>query len=195
MNKPGIDFYFDFVSPYSYLAATRLEAFSCQHGVHFEWHPVNLPKLIHWAGNTPPSAIKKKALYSLRDLKRWAKFLDVPFTMIRPGSFDSRPAMRTALALAGEQRKRFSLAVFNSIWSGAVDPKQAGWLEQVIALHDLPQQWLTEQVDQLDELTKRALDAGAFGAPTFFLHRDHGRAEMFFGIDRMDFLARACTSL
>jgi len=199
MNKPVIDFYFDFISPYSYLAATQLDAFSRQHEVDFEWLPVNLPKLINRAGNTPPSMIKNKAIYSLRDLKRWAKFIGVPFTMIKPGSFDSRPAMRTALALEGEHRNRFSLAVFKSIWSGAVDPKQDGWLEQVVALHDLPQEWLSGQDDrlngQLDELTKRALDAGAFGAPTFYLHRDYGRSEMFFGLDHMDFLARACASL
>jgi len=195
MNKPVIDFYFDFISPYSYLAATRLEAFSRQHHVCFEWIPVNLPKLIKYSGNTPPATIKNKAIYSLRDLKRWAKHLDVPFTMIRPGSFDSRPAMRVALALQGEDRQRFSLAVFNSIWSGAVDTKQADWLERVVALHDLPQSWINKQGDWLDALTQQALDAGAFGVPTFFLHRGHGRAEMFFGLDHMDFLARACESL
>jgi len=195
MNKPVINFYFDFISPYSYLAATRLEAFSRRHHVDFEWIPVNLPKLIKYSGNVPPTTIKNKAIYSLRDLKRWAKHLDVPFTMIRPGSFDSRPAMRCALALQGEQRKRFSLAVFDSIWSGAVDPKQADWLAQVVALHELPQGWLCEQDDRLDELTGQALNAGAFGVPTFFLHRGHGRDEMFFGLDHMDFLARACASL
>jgi len=201
MNKPAIDFYFDFVSPYSYLAATRLDAFSRQFEASFTWLPINLPKLIHWAGNTPPSAIKKKAIYSLRDLKRWANYLDVPFTMIRPGSFDSRPAMRIALALEGEHREQFSMAVFNSIWSGTVDPKRADWLAQVLELHDLPQNWISGQgnqsgqVDRLDKLTQQALDAGAFGAPTFFLHRNHGRAEMFFGLDHMDFLARACEAL
>jgi len=195
MNKPGIDFYFDFISPYSYLAATRLDAFSRQYDIEFEWIPVNLPKLIKWSGNTPPATIRNKAIYSLRDLKRWARHLDAPFTMIRPGSFDSRSAMQSALALEGEDRKRFSLAVFNSIWSGAVDPKQADWLEQVVALHGLPQSWLFDKEDRLDELTRQALDAGAFGAPTFFLQRNHGRAEMFFGLDRMDFLARACALL
>jgi len=195
MNKAVIDFYFDFISPYSYLASTRLESFSRRHGVGFEWIPVNLPRLIKWADNTPPSMIKNKAIYSLRDLKRWAKYLDVPFSMIRPGSFDSRPAIRVALALEGEHREHYALAVFNSIWSGAIDPKQTGWLGQVVELHNLPQEWLSEQDDRLDEMTRQALDAGAFGAPTFFLHRDHGRAEMFFGLDHMDILARACESL
>jgi len=195
MNKSVmIDFYFDFISPYSYLAATRLEAFSSRYGVDFEWLPVNLPKLIGWSGNTPPAKIRNKALYSIRDLKRWAKYLDVPFVMRRPGSFDSRPAMRTALALQGEQRARFSMAVFDSIWSGAVDPKQDDWLEQVIALHELPSAWLSGQQDRLNALTRQALNAGAFGAPTFFLHCKQGRPEMFFGVDHMDFLARACES-
>ncbi len=201
MSKPVIDFYFDFISPYSYLAATRLDAFSQQHHVDFQWLPVNLPKLIKWSGNTPPATIKNKAIYCLRDSKRWATVLDVPFTMIKPGSFDSRPAMRCALDMQDKKRRRFCIAVFNSIWSGAVDPKQSDWLQQVVALHDLPQSWLSgladqsEQEAQLNALTEQALHAGAFGVPTFYLHHGRGRPEMFFGVDHMDFLARACGSL
>ncbi len=195
MNRARIDFYFDFISPYSYLAATRLEAFSHRYGADFEWLPINLPRLIQWSDNTSPAMIRNKALYSIRDLKRWARFLDVPLTMHRPGSFDSRPALRMALALQGDERARFSMAVFNSIWSGAVDPKQDDWLTQVMAQHQLPAIALPRQDDALDTLTRQALNAGAFGAPTFFLHRKRGRAEMFFGVDHMDFLARACEAL
>jgi len=45
--------------------------------------------------------------------------------------------------------------------------------------------------DRLDENTEMALKAGAFGVPTFIL-QGQGRAEMFFGMDHMEFLARAC---
>jgi 2-hydroxychromene-2-carboxylate isomerase len=76
------------------------------------WDFVNLPKLINLSGNTPPATIKNKALYSLRDLKRWAQYLDVPFKMIGPGTFDSRPAMYIAMALHGEDRVTFCKAVF-----------------------------------------------------------------------------------
>jgi 2-hydroxychromene-2-carboxylate isomerase len=192
MIRPDLTFYFDFISPYSYLAATRLPEFRRKFQLDIEWVPVNLPRLIKWSGNTPPATIKNKAIYSLRDLRRWAKYLDVPFKMIRPGSFDSRPAMRAALALQGDDRIQFSQAVFNSIWSGAVDPGQPDWLEQIITLQRLPEAWLAGQNDCLDELTQQALDAGAFGVPTFFLHRNTVRPEMFFGLDHMDVLARAC---
>jgi 2-hydroxychromene-2-carboxylate isomerase len=186
-----VDFYFDFISPYSYLASAQIEDFSKANGVQFEWIPVNLPKLIKYSGNTPPATIKNKALYSLRDLKRWAAYLHLPFKMIMPGSFDSRPAMRICAALEGEERARFCLDLFDALWSGAVDPTEEGWLDQVFKLKSFPEVWMGQSRDILDENTAMALKAGAFGVPTFILH-DRGRPEIFFGVDHMEFLARAC---
>jgi len=191
-----VDFYFDFISPYSYLAATQVTAFSEKHRVSFEWIPVNLPKLIKLSGNTPPGMIRNKALYSLRDLKRWADYLQVPFKMIRPGTFDSRPALRIAAALRGEERERFCLGVFDSLWQGDVDPTEENWLAQAVKANGFPEAWLSLCNDVLDENTESALKAGAFGVPTFILHGRKQdakqRPEMFFGLDHLEFLARAC---
>ncbi|PJA31616.1 MAG: 2-hydroxychromene-2-carboxylate isomerase [Zetaproteobacteria bacterium CG_4_9_14_3_um_filter_53_7] len=195
MNKPAIDFYFDFISPYSYLAATQIARFEKDHGIVFNWLPVNLPRLIKLSGNTPPGQIRNKALYSLRDLKRWATYLDVPFKMIMPGSFDSRPALRIAGALQHEQRAIFCSCVFRSIWSGAVDPTHENWLKQSIETHQLPIAWLELQNEDFEPNTHAALKAGAFGVPTFVLHPPKDRSELFFGLDHMDFLARACQKL
>jgi len=185
-----IDFYFDFISPYSYLAATQLDQFSESGQVEFNWIPVNLPKLIKLSGNRPPGLIKNKALYSLRDLKRWADYLQVPFKMIRPGTFDSRPALRIAAALDSSDRQRFSLGLFEALWSGDIDPREEGWLERVFELKCFPADWHQLTIDSLNEDTEAALKAGAFGVPTFILHGE-GRPEMFFGVDHLDFLARA----
>jgi len=193
MNKPTIDFYFDFISPYSYLAATRIKLFEQQHAVSFNWLPVNLPRLIKLSGNTSPANIKSKAIYSLRDLKRWALWLDVPLKMIRPGSFDSRAALRISCALEGKDRAEFSLAVFDALWSGSVDPGNQQWLQHIFELKGLPQQWLKQADEGFESNTLAALKAGAFGVPTFVLHPRSGRrSELLFGIDHMDFLARAC---
>jgi len=185
-----VDFYFDFISPYSYLAATQLEKFSESNPVEFEWAPVNLPKLIKLSGNKPPGMIKNKALYSLRDLKRWADYLQVPFKMIRPGSFDSRPALRIAAGLDNADRQRFSMGVFEALWSGEIDPREEGWLERLFVLKGFSTAWCQCANDSLNEDTESALKAGAFGVPTFILH-GKGRPELFFGIDHLDFLARA----
>ena len=191
----NIDFYFDFISPYTYLAVTQLDKFQAEHDVNVNWIPVNLPKLIKLSGNTPPATIKNKALYSLRDLKRWAEYLDVPFKMIRPGTFDSRPAMYIAWALAGNDRVRFCKAVFEAIWSGDVNMRSEHWLDDIFVQKKLPLAWRHIAHDQakqeLDATTEQALKAGAFGVPTFILH-DTPRPQMFFGVDRMDFLSRAC---
>jgi 2-hydroxychromene-2-carboxylate isomerase len=191
-----VGFYFDFISPYSYLVATQVDEFSKRHGVEFHWVPVNLPKLIKYSGNTPPATIKNKAIYSLRDLKRWAGYLDVPFKMIRPGTFDSRPALRIAAALENEERVQLCQGVFTALWSGSVDPKREGWLKEVFRQQSLPGSWISLCNDVLDENTEAAIKLGAFGVPTFVLHDDKSdgkrRPEMFFGIDHMDFLARAC---
>ena len=121
------DFYFDFISPYSYLAVRRLPEFPKLAGM--QWLPVNLPKLIRDSGNTPPTASRPKARYLLQDLKRWAARLEAPFHMILPGSFDARPALALACMLEDEERARFCTAAFDAIWSGAVDPvHDAGWL-------------------------------------------------------------------
>lgn len=185
-----VDFYFDFISPYSYLAATRIEALEQAHELAFHWLPLNLPRLIKLSGNTPPATIKNKALYSLRDLKRWAVYLGVPFKMIRPGSFDSRPALRVAGALEGKQRVLFCQAVFELIWSGAVNTEEPDWLEQVMAHRELNPEWLTLSSDEFEANTQQALKAGAFGVPSFVARSDTGKAELFFGLDHMDWLSR-----
>ena len=118
----NIDFYFDFISPYSYLAATQISDFEKKYEVTFNWIPLSLPRLMQLSGNTSPAAVKNKAIYSLRDLKRWATYLDVPFKMIRPGAFDSRPALRIATALQGRDRSNFCLQIFECLWSNEVDP-------------------------------------------------------------------------
>jgi len=195
MNTPSvdyIDFYFDFISPYSYLAATQIAAFEQCHAVTFHWLPINLPRLIKLSGNISPIAVKNKAIYSLRDLKRWAAYLQLPFQMILPGSFDSRPALRIASALQGTQRAAFCLSVFEAIWSGKVDMKNPRWLENIMQDKALPTQWLDMKNEDFEQNTHNALKAGAFGAPTFVLHPTSGCNALFFGMDHMDFLSRAC---
>jgi 2-hydroxychromene-2-carboxylate isomerase len=187
----NIDFYFDFISPYSYLAATQVPSFEAKHGVTFNWIPLSLPRLMQLSGNTSPAAVKNKAIYSLRDLKRWATYLDVPFRMIRPGAFDSRPALRIAAALQGRDRSTLCRQVFECLWSGEVDPTDKNWLDQVFQIKRLPVEYRGLKNDSFEDHAHAAFRAGAFGVPTFILDV-RGRPQMFFGMDHMDFLGRAC---
>jgi 2-hydroxychromene-2-carboxylate isomerase len=194
-----LDFYVDLISPYSYLAVKRLPRMPALSGADMRWLPVNLPKLIKDAGNTPPAACRPKALYLLQDIKRWAAALDVPLRMIRPGSFDARPALALACMLEGADRVRFCTAAFDALWSGAIDPvHEADWLARIVAVQGLPEAWLRldpgEGKARLKQNTEAALKAGCFGVPTFILGGE-GRPQMFWGVDRMDMLAAALVEI
>ncbi|ATX80966.1 2-hydroxychromene-2-carboxylate isomerase [Mariprofundus ferrinatatus] len=191
MTTRKIDFYFDFISPYSYLAATQMPAFAAEHGVEADWLPLNLPRLMKLSGNTSPAAVKNKAIYSLRDLKRWSLFLNVPFRMIRPGTFDSRPALRIAGALQGDERKTFCMDVFDALWSGEVDAKRSNWLEEIAEKRSFSDDWMGLTSEEFEANTHAALNAGAFGVPSLVLHADKGRDELFFGVDHMALISRA----
>ncbi len=190
-----IDFYYDFVSPFSYLAACRVPEFTNQHEIDIHWKPFLLPQLIKMSGNTPPSSVRRKALYLYHDLNRWAEHLDVPFKMQNPSFFDARPALLGAQALDADDRITFSLAVFKDLWSGNIQPDHPQWLDKIMADHKLPIGWASPThpeplMDALKDNTTTAYRLGAFGAPSFFFH--HGeKPELYWGVDRMDFLGRA----
>ncbi|MEA1888997.1 MAG: 2-hydroxychromene-2-carboxylate isomerase [Pseudomonadota bacterium] len=194
-TSPYIEFCFDYISPYSYLAATQMPALSEQLGIPVIWQPVNLPRLIKLSGNTPPATIRNKARYLLRDLKQWSQHLDVPFRMIMPGSFDSRLALASSQALDDQNREILATAVFKALWADGIDYLEQDWLGKAVAAADLPGEWIlsdaySQQMDEVNSQTAAIHKAGAFGVPTYFL-RGAGRTQMFWGIDRLDFLVMA----
>jgi 2-hydroxychromene-2-carboxylate isomerase len=194
-NSPYIEFCFDFISPYAYLASTQMLTLSQQLGVPVFWQPVNLPRLIKLSGNTPPAAVRNKAKYLMRDLKLWSQQLDVPFHLIKPGSFDSRPALAACQGLNNQDREIFSSAIFKALWADRINYLEEDWLARVLTAAGLPSEWTfsdtySQQMDEVNSKTAAIYKDGAFGVPTFFL-RGAGRTQMFWGIDRLDFLVKA----
>src|SRR5215470_8235748 len=75
-----IDFYFDFISPYSYLASTVLPRLATEHVVSLSYRPFDLANLMRTVGNRPTTVeSKNKAAYAMVDLQRWARRYNVKF--------------------------------------------------------------------------------------------------------------------
>ena len=72
----SIDFYFDFSSPYGYLASEKIEAMAARHGRSVDWRPVLLGVMFKATGMAPLTEIPLKGDYSRRDLARSARFHD-----------------------------------------------------------------------------------------------------------------------
>jgi len=80
-----VDFYFDFSSPYGYLASTRIESIAQAHGREVNWKPILLGFIFKVTEGKPLVSFPLKGEYSVLDMKRTARELDIPFSM--PGKF------------------------------------------------------------------------------------------------------------
>jgi 2-hydroxychromene-2-carboxylate isomerase len=79
-----IDFYFDFPSPYAYLAHTQLPRIAAEHGATIDYHPFRILELMKIVGNRPTTIeCKNKGKYAGTDLQRWVTRYKVDFAGIR----------------------------------------------------------------------------------------------------------------
>lgn len=187
-----IDFYFDFPSPYSYLAHTQLPGIAADHGARIVYHPFRILELMKIVGNRPTTIeCKNKGKYAGADLQRWVKRYKVDYSRNpHSRSFDFAELDRAALvAISDGQGAAYVTAVFAAIWGKPEDLSQRSVLIDVLTRASLDGEALLERANtdtlklQLEAETAAAADRGVFGAPTMFIGD-----QMFFGNDRLDFV-------
>ena len=187
----AIDFYYDFVSPYSYFAFVQRDEIRARSGRTVELKPVHVGAIMKEVGNIPTSiTCKAKRAYLGQDVARWARKLRVPVqSHPKFGLFSTEPLIKAALR-AGNEVEAFSVAAFAAVWveQAPLDDLDAmsGWF----AAKDrrFSQFWdeRDTMTEALDERVAEAVTKGAFGVPYF--SSDQGT---FFGNDRIDFLVEA----
>ena len=109
-----IEFFYDIVSPYSYLASERIEALTERNGVEIHWRPFLLGGLHKITGNTPPGLQDFKKPYLGKDLRRLSKYYEIPYQF--PKQFPTRTilAQRALTAVAEEQRPEATHALYRA---------------------------------------------------------------------------------
>ena len=188
MSDP-IEFYFDFSSPYGYLAAQGVEALGTRAGRPVLWKPFLLGAVFPQVGSKPLLDYPLKGAYSLHDMQRTARHLGVPFVMPDPFPFSSVAAGRAFYALTDsrpEAAKRLAQGLYAAVFGqgrslGSAEAVlavaadlgfDAEALGQAIAAPDLKARFRQE--------VETALARGVFGSPFFFVD-----GEPFWGHDRM----------
>jgi 2-hydroxychromene-2-carboxylate isomerase len=186
-----LEFFYDFVSPYSYLASTRVEAVAARAGATVRWRPFVLGGVFKATGNRAQFEIPAKARHMLTDLDRWARRLGVSLRF--PTDFPFSPILSLRAALAAEAAGVLvpcTHAVYRARWAEGRDIADPAVLTAVLSEAGLDGAALVAAApnhkEALMKQTQEAIDRGAFGAPLFFVG-----TEMFVGNDRLDFVEEA----
>lgn len=191
-----VEFYFDFSSPYSYLAATQLPDLAKRVGARIDYRPFVLAAVFKATANDMPAKVPAKGQYMFKDLERWAEFYGVRFTFSSHFPANTIKAMRLVL-VADEQNKAeaVTLGLFRAMWAedrDLNDPvvlgdilEKAG-IDPAAALAAVETQPIK---DRLRTYTDAAVAKGAFGAPAMVVGD-----ELFWGNDRLHFVERALKS-
>ena len=187
-----VDFFFDFVSPYTYLAQTQLAALKERTGARFRLWPMHLLNLMKQVGNVPTTVIcGNKMKYASRDIARWVSRYGVPF-QLNPHVFSGDPTLALKGALVAQKQgveDAYNRALFYAFWSEGLDVNDRAVLARRLDAAGLDGKALlatadaAEYAERLEENTRLASERGVFGSPTFIVGED-----VFFGNDRLEFL-------
>jgi len=187
----NIDFYFDFISPYAYLAHYRLPALAQKYGYGVTYKPIDLKAAKLAAGNTAPptAAMPAKLRFAMADLTRWAQRYGVPLAWSKAPPVTERANIGTFFALDRGVEQAYVAALWGATFGAGGEFNSDEVLSEVARKLDWSPEEFLEFV-QSDEARQRyaagnqeAQARGVFGVPTMMVGD-----EIWWGNDRLAFL-------
>jgi len=193
-----IEFFYDYSSPWTYFAATRIEDFCKRNKAELIWKPFLVGGVFNKVNPSVyqrrENPIPPKDDYYRKDMADWARFLDLK--IVRPSVFpvNSVKALRGAfVAIEDGTISAYSRAVFEAYWRDDKDISQEDVLRGIVQAAGMDADaFFTKIADdrikrKLFETTDELIARGGFGTPTFFI--DGG--DMYFGNDRFELMQAA----
>ena len=189
MSDP-IEFYFDFSSPYGYLAGECIDAIVARHGRDVTWRPYLMGVAMKVTGSSPVVNRPMMGAYSRRDMQRSARRLQVPFRFPEPFPIATIAACRAVYWMEranADGAKPLAKAFYRAYFVDGRNISEANVVADVAADSGADRDALLAGIqepaikDRLKEVTNDAIERGIFGSP-FFMVDD----EPFWGHDRMD---------
>ena len=180
-----IDFYFDFISPYSYLAYKKLNNLN---NINVNYKPILLGGLHKLGGITAPAFNERKMKNMKNDCELIAKKNNIEFKWNKKFPINSLSLMRGYLVIETKFKKKYFDVCFNAYWKDNIDISNEENLSKVLKKCEVDINFFNESIkqqkikDKLKELTRDAFDMDIFGAPTFIVNK-----KLFWGQDRLDY--------
>lgn len=185
-----VEFYYDFTSPYTYIASTRIEKICEDNGAPLEWKPFFMGGLFIETGVKAPVDIANKFAYVKRDTHDLARHYGVDFKFPSVFPLHSVKSMRGAFAAAEKGKlTEYTHEMFRLFWTEGRDLSKDDVLRDAVAGIGIDPDWFIARIgeqeikDTLRDETSKAAARGVFGAPTIFVGD-----KMFWGNDRLDYV-------
>ena len=184
----SLEFYFDFISPYSFLAYKKLISLNNKNKIKVIYKPLLLGGLHKLGGITAPAFNKRKMKNMKNDCELIAKKNDIKFKWNDKFPINSLYLMRGYLTMENEFKDKFFEVCFDAYWKDNVDISSEINIKNILKVCDLDNNTFFENIqsqkikDELRELTYLAFEKDIFGAPTFVVNN-----KIFWGQDRLDY--------
>ena len=184
----SVDFYFDFISPYSFLAYKRLKLLNINNKININYKPILLGGLHKLGGITAPAFNLRKMKNMKNDCELIAVKNDIKFKWNDKFPINSLYLMRGYLVVDIKLKNKFFDVCFDAYWKDNVDISEKESFERILKNCEIEKNFFLEEVenpkikDQLKDLTNLAFEKDIFGAPTFIVNN-----KIFWGQDRLDY--------
>ena len=184
----SIDFYFDFISPYSYLAHKKIQVIKKEKNIIFNYKPILVGGLHNLQGITAPAFIKPKLKHMISDCDLIAKKDKSNFIWNSKFPINSLNIMRGYVFINDEYKDLYLNVVFDAYWKDDLDTSNKKILETLLKKCEINANEFFDGIkdpkikDKLKDITQEAHDKEIFGAPTFTVNN-----KVFWGQDRLEF--------
>ena len=181
----SIDFYFDFISPYSYLALKKIKELK---EINFKYMPVLLGGLHNLQGITPPAFIEPKLKHMINDCVLIAKKNKYDFLWNSKFPINSLNIMRGYLFINDETKNLYLKEMFDAYWKNNLDISNEEILKTLLEKCKINSNEFFDGIkdpkikNELKIITQEAHDNEIFGAPSFVVN-----GKIFWGQDRLEF--------
>jgi len=189
-----LDFYFEFSSPYGYMAATQIEELAAETGLILNWHPILLGPMFKVMNSAPLTQIPLKGDYAVRDFKRSAMLAGIPYNQPATFPIATVAAARASLYALEHHRDaagRLIKALYAAYFADGRPIDQADTVLDIAAEQGLDRAEFEAGIGSepvkagLKKEVEDAMARGVFGSP-FMLVGD----EPFWGFDRFDHIRK-----
>ena len=188
----SFDFYFDFISPYSFLAHKKIRKIEQKNLIKINYKPVLLGGLHNLHGIKAPAFIPAKAKFMVRDCKLIAEKNNIKFKFNSYFPIKSLNLMRGVLVAEEDNYKNYYIDnIYNCIWQDGLNMNDENVLQKVLKnLNVNPKTFFlraasTSIKESLRKKTNDAFERGVFGAPSFVSNN-----KVFWGQDRIEFVCK-----